>query len=65
MAYIHALLQDLEYELEFIHNRPICSIFIGGGTPSVFSERSIAALLEGIHNKVRLVPQAEITLEAI
>ena len=63
-AYIHALLQDLEYELELTHNRPICSIFIGGGTPSIFSEHSISILLEGIQNKVHLVSQAEITLEA-
>ena len=63
-AYIHALLQDLEYEIELTHNRPICSIFIGGGTPSIFSEHSISILLEGIQNKVHLVSQAEITLEA-
>lgn len=44
--------------------RPLQSIFIGGGTPSLFSARSIGALLEGIAARLELVPDAEITLEA-
>ncbi len=64
MAYVRALLLDLECELPFIQNRPIHSIFMGGGTPSIFSERSIATLLEGIHKKICITTDAEITLEA-
>ncbi len=64
MAYIQSLLMDLDHELVFVQNRPIHSIFIGGGTPSIFSENAIATLLEGIQNKVPLKENAEITLEA-
>ncbi len=63
-AYIDALLADLQHELPHIWGRPVESIFIGGGTPSVFSAAAINRLLGGVRALVRLQPEAEITLEA-
>ena len=63
-AYIDALLVDLQLELPNIWGRPVETVFIGGGTPSVFQAASIDRLLSGVRSLVRLNPQAEITLEA-
>lgn len=62
--YVAALLSDLESELPYIWGRPVTSIFFGGGTPSLFSANAINQLLNGIRARVRLHPDAEITLEA-
>jgi oxygen-independent coproporphyrinogen-3 oxidase len=62
--YIAHLLQDLTDDLPKVNARPIESIFIGGGTPSLFSEQAIAQLLEGIKQRCNLSSKAEITLEA-
>ncbi len=63
--YVERLLRDLEHELgEPAARRPIQTIFIGGGTPSLFPGWAIQGLLDGIRNQVDLVPNAEITLEA-
>ncbi|KLT73521.1 coproporphyrinogen III oxidase [Neisseria arctica] len=63
-SYIDALLTDLQTELPNIWGRPVETIFIGGGTPSIFQAASIDRLLSGIRALVKLQPQAEITLEA-
>ncbi len=63
-AYVDALLNDLERDLEWVQGRALLSVFIGGGTPSLFSPAAIARLLEGIAARVPLAPGAEITLEA-
>ena len=44
-AYVQALLRDLAYEQSRVVARPLQSIFIGGGTPSLFSSRAISDLL--------------------
>ena len=62
--YINALIRDLELALPEIWGRPIQSIFIGGGTPSLFSGNAIDKLLTQIRARVTLSPYAEITLEA-
>lgn len=59
-----ALLQDLETDHEEIAGRGIGSIFIGGGTPSLFSEDAIGKLLEGVKGRCVLLDDCEITLEA-
>ncbi|MEQ6291545.1 radical SAM family heme chaperone HemW [Vogesella sp. GCM10023246] len=64
MAYVEALLRDFEYSLPSIWGRPISTIFMGGGTPSLFSPEAMDALLAGIRARVRLLPDAEITMEA-
>ena len=62
--YIDALMADLESALPLIWGRTIHSIFIGGGTPSLFSPQSIDRLLGDIRARLRLEPDCEITLEA-
>ncbi|MDP2902812.1 MAG: radical SAM family heme chaperone HemW [Methylovulum sp.] len=63
--YIDALLSDLAKDLALYGiNRPISSIFIGGGTPSLFSPEAINRLLRGIGQRCQLENSAEITLEA-
>ena len=64
-AYIKALLHDFEHELNNIEgSRPIHSIFIGGGTPSLFSAKSYQELLDGLQRQVTFADDIEITLEA-
>jgi oxygen-independent coproporphyrinogen-3 oxidase len=63
--YVKRLLQDLEQELLIpAARRPLRSIFIGGGTPSLFPGEAIQALLDGVRNRATLDPPCEITLEA-
>jgi putative oxygen-independent coproporphyrinogen III oxidase len=62
--YVDALLADLESALPSIWGRKVVSIFIGGGTPSLFSAAAIDRLLGGIRARVPLLPDAEVTLEA-
>lgn len=63
-AYVAALLEDLDTELADGADRPLGSIFIGGGTPSLFSARAIHQLLEGIARRLTLAADIEITMEA-
>ncbi len=62
--YIDALVADLESSLPLIWGRTVHSIFIGGGTPSLFSPKAIDRLLADIRARLRLTPDCEITLEA-
>ena len=66
--YIHHLLQDLRADLQrfkySIQQRKLHSIFIGGGTPSLFSAESIAYLLKEIKKQIDFEDNIEITLEA-
>lgn len=63
-AYVDALVRDLELALPQVWGRAIHSIFIGGGTPSLFSGAGIARLLNEVRMRVPLAHEAEITLEA-
>ncbi|MFC3093030.1 radical SAM family heme chaperone HemW [Alteromonas sediminis] len=63
-AYVAHLLDDLALDAQRIGERPVETIFIGGGTPSLFSEQAIERLLQGVRERVNLAPDAEITLEA-
>jgi len=64
-AYVDALLADLARDVRrYQIDRPIATIFIGGGTPSLFSAAAIDRLLQGIARQVTLERNAEITLEA-
>ncbi|POZ61392.1 radical SAM family heme chaperone HemW [Chromobacterium alticapitis] len=64
MAYVDALLRDLEYSLPEVWGRPLTSIFMGGGTPSLFSPQAMDVLLAGVRARLKLHPDAEITMEA-
>ena len=62
--YLAALTRDIESMLPSVWGRRIHSIFIGGGTPSLFSARAIDELLAGIRSRLQIEPDAEVTLEA-
>jgi putative oxygen-independent coproporphyrinogen III oxidase len=62
--YVNKLLEDLESLLPSVWGRRLTSVFIGGGTPSLFAPQSIDALLSGVRARLPLEPGAEITLEA-
>src|SRR5215510_6887466 len=62
--YIGKLLEDLEALLPSVWGRRLSSVFIGGGTPSLFAPASIDALLAGVRARLTLEPGAEVTLEA-
>ncbi|WP_020679318.1 radical SAM family heme chaperone HemW [Marinobacterium rhizophilum] len=63
-AYVAALMADLEAELADVQGRSIETIFIGGGTPSLFSAAAIHEILQGVAARTPIAAQAEITMEA-
>ncbi|MDD5274831.1 MAG: radical SAM family heme chaperone HemW [Methylovulum sp.] len=64
-AYINALLGDLAKDIRLYGiTRPITSVFVGGGTPSLFAPESIDRLLHGIGQQLELQEGLEITMEA-
>jgi len=62
--YIDAVVADLEAALPLIWGRPVQTIFIGGGTPSLFAPASIDRLLGDIRARLQLTADCEITMEA-
>ena len=62
-THVDALLADLEQDLPLIWGRTINTIFMGGGTPSLFSAQSMQRLLSGIRALLPIRPDAEITME--
>lgn len=63
-AYIDALIRDLDQDLPRVWGRRIQSIFLGGGTPSLFSPDSIDALLSAVRARLPFDAESEVTLEA-
>jgi putative oxygen-independent coproporphyrinogen III oxidase len=63
-AYVDALIADLEQDLPLVWGRAVETVFIGGGTPSLFTPQAIDRLLGAVRARVTLAPGAEITLEA-
>lgn len=62
--YVSALLDELSLHNGLLTDRPLISVFFGGGTPSLFSPEAIQAILQGLKQHARLTPDCEITLEA-
>ena len=62
--YLAALIGDLETALPQVWGRRVSSVFIGGGTPSLFTAKGLDTLLAAIRARLNLIPDAEITLEA-
>jgi len=62
--YIDALERDLAFQSELAGSRPILSVFLGGGTPSLFSADAIARVLGAAHRHLNIAADAEVTLEA-
>ena len=61
--YLDALIADLTLDLNYVQQRPITSIFFGGGTPSLISPAGIEGLLTRVSKLVKFSPDIEITLE--
>ena len=62
--YVDALLTDLDQEAKRAAGRTIESLFLGGGTPSLFAPEEISRLLTGVHERFDVAEDAEITMEA-
>ena len=62
--YVDALLRDLDRETERAGGRAIESIFLGGGTPSLFSPDEIGRLLDGVTKRFSVASDVEVTMEA-
>ena len=62
--YIAHLLADLQQDLPLVNGREISSIFIGGGTPSVFSAAGIGQILTGVKQRIACTADMEVTMEA-
>lgn len=62
--YIQTLLADLDADLDYVQGRAIQSIFIGGGTPSLFSVSAYDSLFCGLKARLNFAQDCEITLEA-
>ncbi len=63
-AYVDAILADLQASLPLVWGRTVHTVFLGGGTPSLFAPEVIERLISGVRALLRLAPDAEITLEA-
>jgi len=63
-AYVATLLRDFQQDLTYIFDRPLKSIFFGGGTPSLFSPKAFETILNEIEKQVSFAPNIEITMEA-
>lgn len=62
--YVDWLLGDLEFDLPLVRDRPVQSVFFGGGTPSLFAPASIARVLSGLRARAPVASDVEVTLEA-
>jgi oxygen-independent coproporphyrinogen-3 oxidase len=63
-AYLDALRADLAAQAPRVAGREAISVFMGGGTPSLFAPQAIGQVIEALRGSVRLASDAEITLEA-
>ena len=62
--YIDALIANLEKSAPLAANRPLISIFIGGGTPSLIAPQELERFLNAVFSRFKTNPDIEITLEA-
>jgi len=62
--YVDALLADLAAQAARVADRPIVSVFLGGGTPSLFTPATLHRLLQALRSTLRFAPDVEVTMEA-
>lgn len=62
--YIGALLRQLDAELPLALGRPLQTVYIGGGTPSLMTGEGMKRLLDGVRERLELAPGCEISMEA-
>jgi oxygen-independent coproporphyrinogen-3 oxidase len=63
-AVLAALVQELELQRDYLAGEQLSSVYFGGGTPSLLTEKELDTLFTAIHKNFSVHPQAEITLEA-
>jgi putative oxygen-independent coproporphyrinogen III oxidase len=63
-SYIARLARDLEAQAPQVAGREVTSVFLGGGTPSLFEPEAIGRVLEAARGQLCVAPDAEVTLEA-
>ncbi|MFT4928831.1 MAG: putative oxygen-independent coproporphyrinogen III oxidase [Phenylobacterium sp.] len=63
-VYVQHLLDDLRQDIKWVQGRKLSTIFIGGGTPSLFSAEAIARILQGVEAHIPFADDIEITMEA-
>jgi oxygen-independent coproporphyrinogen-3 oxidase len=63
-ALVDALCREIELQKDYLPNRRLETIYLGGGTPSLLNEAELSQLFETIHRFYTVAPDAEITLEA-
>ena len=61
--YVDALIQDLQLDLPSVWGRTVNTIFMGGGTPSLFSANAMQQLMQQVRALLPLRPDAEVTME--
>jgi oxygen-independent coproporphyrinogen III oxidase len=61
---VQAMMRELEIRKNYVHGEPIRTIYFGGGTPSLLSEKELGGLLEMAYKNFDILPKIEITLEA-
>src|SRR6185437_15476114 len=64
LRYVEALERDLQSQAEEARGREVISIFLGGGTPSLFSPGAIGRLIECARRHLVLASDVEVTMEA-
>jgi oxygen-independent coproporphyrinogen-3 oxidase len=62
-AFIDALLKEASLRKEYLENETVSTIYLGGGTPSVFSIKDLGTILNHINKLFRVAADCEITIE--
>ncbi len=62
-TYINALLSEISFRREYLGNETVSTIYIGGGTPSVFSVKELETIINEVHKQFRVEKECEITIE--
>lgn len=62
-AFISALIKELILRKDYLNNEPVTTIYLGGGTPSVFSVADLGSILDKIHGNFNIQPDCETTIE--
>lgn len=63
-ALVNALCEEIRMQKEYLPDRPLETIYLGGGTPSLLTEAELGQIFDAIHSCFTVLPTPEITLEA-
>jgi putative oxygen-independent coproporphyrinogen III oxidase len=62
--FVYALLKEMELQKNYLAGEPVSTVYFGGGTPSLLSEKELSTLLQALRLQFYILPDAECTLEA-